>query len=133
MPRILLVDDQGSVRQGLRMRLALEADMEVVGEAGDGIEALRATERLAPDIVVMDVEMPHMDGITATRQLREAMPQIAVIMLSIHGDRDARESAHDAGAAAFVEKRGGLAPLLDAIHDVESARTRADPDGSEEQ
>jgi DNA-binding NarL/FixJ family response regulator len=132
MPRILLVDDQGSVRQGLRMRLALEADMEVVGEASDGVEALFTAKRLTPDIVVMDVEMPHMDGITATRQLREAMPQIAVIMLSIHGDRDARESAREAGAVAFVEKRGGLKPLLDAIHEVKAVRVQSDPDQAEE-
>ena len=115
------------------MRLALETDIEVVGEAGDGVEALHAAERLAPDVVVMDVEMPHMDGVAATRQLRAAMPHVAVIMLSIHVDRYVRERALAAGAVAFVEKRGGLKPLLDAIHDADTARTRMSPEGPKEQ
>jgi DNA-binding NarL/FixJ family response regulator len=116
--KLLLVDDQSWVREGLKMRLALESDFRVVGEAGNGVEALQAVQTLAPDVVVMDVEMPQMDGISATKLLRVVTPQTGVVMLSIHGDADTRARALEAGVDAFVEKQEPDEILLDAIHQV---------------
>jgi DNA-binding NarL/FixJ family response regulator len=116
--RILLVDDEPAVRQGLRMRLGLEHDLAVVGEANDGLEALALAGLLRPDVVIMDVEMRKMDGLTATRHLVSAMPDVAVLMLTIHSGVEAHRQAMAAGAAACVEKRGGAAALLDEIRRV---------------
>lgn len=115
MIKVLLVDDQPSVRQGLKMRLALEPDLTVAGEASNGVEALELTQSLSPDVVVMDVEMPEMDGITATERLHEVAPQVAVVMLSLHGDAATRARARAASAAAFVEKQGAVDILLAEI------------------
>jgi DNA-binding NarL/FixJ family response regulator len=105
MIKVLLVDDMASVLRGLRMRLALEPDLLVVGEATDGKEALKLARNLRPDVVVMDVEMRGMDGIAATQRLRELVPGAAVVILSIHDDADTKTKVYNAGAAAFVEKR----------------------------
>ena len=113
--KILLVDDQPSVRQGLRMCMELEADLVVVGEAGDGAEAIERIPTLKPDVVVMDVEMPKMDGIAATKRLHEIAPHIAVVILTIHGNTDTRTKAQKAGAKAFVEKQASATDLLTAI------------------
>ena len=118
MIRLLLVDDQPAVRRGLEMRLLLEPDLLVVGEASNGKEALALGQTLFPDVVLMDIEMPEMDGITATAALHTAVPQTAVIMLSIHDDATTRARAQAAGAVAFVEKRGTAEGLLVAIRQV---------------
>ena len=115
MIRLLLVDDQPVVRKGLRMRLTMEPDITVVGEAGTGEEALVLVRSLAPDIVLMDVEMPGMDGITTTEILRTSIQQSAVVMLSIYDDVHTRARAQAAGAAGFVEKRGAIEALLTTI------------------
>lgn len=115
MIKLLLVDDEVAVREGLRMRLALEPDLIVVGEACNGAEAMQAALALAPDVVVMDVEMPLMDGLRAAGLLRNLSPQTQVVMLSVHGDAETRTRAEAAGACAFVEKRGGGEALLAAI------------------
>ncbi len=115
MIRLLLVDDQPVVRQGLRMRLTLEPDITVVGEASNGREAITLVQQLAPDIVLMDVEMPEMDGITATLAMRASIPQSAVVMLSIYDDVSTRARAQAAGAAAFVNKSGAIEVLLATI------------------
>jgi DNA-binding NarL/FixJ family response regulator len=112
MIKVLLVDDHAMVRRGLRMRLGLEPDVEIVGEAGNGGEALSMVQRLAPDVVVMDVTMPDLDGITTTRRVRELAPRTAVVMLSLHGDSVTQARARQAGAAVFVEKRSGGEDLL---------------------
>ena len=116
MIRLVLVDDQGTVRQGLRMRLLLEPDIAVVGEASNGKEALALVQQLCPDVVLMDIEMPEMDGITATAALHSIVPQSAVVILSIHEDNVTQTRAQVAGAAAFVAKRGSTDELLTAIH-----------------
>jgi DNA-binding NarL/FixJ family response regulator len=115
MIRLVLVDDQPSVRQGLRMRLTLEPDMMVVGEASTGREAMTLVQQLAPDMVLMDVEMPEMDGIEATAAMRASTPQSAVVMLSIHDDASTRARAYAAGAAAFVTKSGAIEVLVATI------------------
>jgi DNA-binding NarL/FixJ family response regulator len=115
MIRLLLVDDQSTVRRGLVMRLHMEPDIQIVGEASTGREALRLARDLKPDVVLMDVEMPEMDGIEATTALRLAVSQSAVVILSIHDDAQTRGRAQAAGAVAFVEKRGATDSLLAAI------------------
>jgi DNA-binding NarL/FixJ family response regulator len=115
MIRVLLVDDQSVVRRALRGRFHLEPDLEVVGEASTGSEALMLAQTLAPDVVLMDIEIPEMDGIEATAALRRAVPQSAVVILSIYDDAQTRTRAQAAGAVAFVEKRGATDSLLSAI------------------
>jgi len=115
MIRVLLVDGQPAARRGLRVRFHLEPDMQVVGEASTGSEALTLVKELKPDVVLMDIEMPGMDGIEATVALRTVVPQSAVVILSIHIDRQTRIRAQAAGAVAFVEKRGTTDTLLAAI------------------
>lgn len=115
MIRVLLVDDQAVVRRALRRRFQLEPDLDVIGEASSGTEALVLAQSLTPDVVLMDVEMPEMDGIAATAALRRISPQSAVVILTIHADAQARGRARAAGAVALVEKRGATETLLAAI------------------
>jgi len=93
----------------------LEPDLEVVGEASTGSEALTLAQTLTPDVVLMDIEMPGMDGIEATAALRRAVSQSVVVILSISDDAQTRARAQAAGAVAFVEKRGATETLLSAI------------------
>jgi NarL family two-component system response regulator LiaR len=104
MITILLVDDQPAVRRGLRMRLALEPDVTVVGEADDGVMALDLARTLRPDVVIMDVVMPGLDGLDATAQMRVAAPASAVVVLSLYDDSGTRARAAECGAVAFVGK-----------------------------
>src|ERR1700712_5045920 len=115
MIKLLLVDDLAAVRNGMRMRLALEEDLIVVGEAEDGTLALELARDLRPDIVLMDAEMPRMDGIAATVALRAALPHVIVIILSLNDDAASRERALAAGASAFVSKRTTDTALIGAI------------------
>ena len=118
MIRVLLVDDQSVVRRGLRVRFHLEPDLQVVGEASTGREALTLAQTLTPDVVLMDLQMPEMDGIEATAALRKVVPQSAVVILSIHDDAQTRGRAQAAGAVAFVEKHGATDSLLAVIRQV---------------
>jgi DNA-binding NarL/FixJ family response regulator len=120
MIKLLLVDDQSIVRQGLRRRLLLEPDISVVGEASNGEQALELVQSLNPDIVLMDVEMPGMDGITATATILDSTSHCTVVMMSIHDDIHTRTRALAAGATAFVEKRGAVEVLLSTIRQVAS-------------
>lgn len=113
--RVLLVDDQPVIRQGLRLRMATEADIAVVGEAGDGHAALDLATTLAPDIIVMDIAMPGLDGIEATRHIRAKIPGSTVVILSLSDDAATRARAAEAGAAAFVAKHEADGLLLDTI------------------
>jgi DNA-binding NarL/FixJ family response regulator len=122
MIRLVLVDDQPGVRQGLRMLLTLEPDITVVGEASTGREAVTLVQRLAPDVVLMDVEMPEMDGIAAAAMIQASTPQSAVVMLSIHDNVSTRARAQAAGAAAFVNKNGVIEVLLVTIRQVAKHR-----------
>lgn len=113
--RILIVDDQPAVRRGLRMRLAVEPDLDVVGEADNGEEAIVLAKWLRPDVVLMDIEMPRLDGIAATRRLCAAHPQCSVVVLSLHDSATNQERARAAGAVAFVPKQSGTDSLIAAI------------------
>lgn len=123
--RVLLVDDQPTVRQGLRMHLSCAADIAVAGEAGDGATAIELASELAPDVVVMDISMPGMDGLEATRRLRAAGGP-AVVMLSLKDDAASRARATEAGARAFVSKNEPAGDLVDAIRRL-SPLTAAEP------
>lgn len=125
MITIVIVDDQFAIRAGLRMRLGLEADIQVIGEARDGSEALDVVSRLQPVIVIMDMEMPVMDGLTAARKMRTLAPDSKVIILTIHEDEITRRQAREAGAAGFVSKHADDAVLLNAVRTLAySSRTK---------
>ncbi len=100
--RVLLADDHAHARRALRAFLGTQEGYLVVGEAADGAEAIKLARRLQPDLVVMDVEMPGIDGIAATRELSRRWPRIAVVGLSMHGER--RGEMLTAGAVAYIEK-----------------------------
>ena len=116
--RILLVDHKPSVRRGLKMRLALEEDLEVVGEAGDATEAISLARALRPDVILMDVELPGVSGIAATETLRAVAPQSAVVIFTLRDAAATREQARAAGAAAFVAKHRTEEVLLATIRAV---------------
>jgi DNA-binding NarL/FixJ family response regulator len=122
MIRVLIVDDQPVVRRGLRERLQLEPDVQIVGEASFGGEALSLAKAFLPDVALIDVEMPEMDGIETTIALRRMLPHCAVVILSIHDDAQTRAQAQAAGAIAFVGKRGGADTFVGAIRQAAEAR-----------
>ena len=113
--RLLLVDDQPAVRRGLRMRFALEPDLEVVGEAGGVAEAISLARALHPDVVLMDVEMPGVSGIAAIATLRRVAPHSTVVIVTLYDDAATRTRAQEAGAAAFVAKHRMEETLLAEI------------------
>ena len=125
MIRVLLVDDQEASRRGLHVRFQLEPDIQVVGVARTGSEALILARELTPDVVLMDIEMPGMDGIETTAALRIVVPQSVVVILSIHTDQQTHKRALAAGAIAFVEKQGATDTLLTAIRHA-AAQLRVD-------
>ena len=111
--RVLIVDDQERARRGLKALLATQPGLEVVGEATDGEEAVRLAEALRPDVILMDVRMPNMDGIEATRCIKKAHPEIRVIVLTMYDTH--RREALEAGADAFVLKSEGFERLMAAV------------------
>ncbi len=113
--RVLIVDDQPAVRRGLHLRLSLEPEVEVIGETGDGAEAISLAGYLQPDVVLMDVRMPGMDGIEATAALRAVSQESAVVILSLDDDAKTRTRAKEAGAVAFIAKRRMEEELLAVV------------------
>lgn len=113
--RVLIVDDQRLVRAGLRMLCESTADLDVVGEAADGMEAVRSAAELAPDVILMDLRMPGLDGIEATRQVTASRPESRVLALTTFDDDEHLYPALIAGAAGFLVKDTSPADLLDAI------------------
>ncbi len=113
--RILLADDHVTVRHGLKLLVNAEADMKVVAEAGDGDEALQKARDLKPDVVVMDISMPGMNGLAATRALKKAQPDSVIVTLTRHGDDAYLQELLRAGASGYVLKRSAPTELLQAI------------------
>jgi DNA-binding NarL/FixJ family response regulator len=120
---LLIVDDHAPYRKGLRSMFELEPDIEVLGEASDGSEAIDKVEQLYPDIVLMDVNMPDMDGMQATRKLADAYPGILVITLTMFKGEEHLREARRAGASAYVLKDAGSEVLLETIRNVMSGET----------
>lgn len=121
---LLIADDCLPVRYGLSLWLRLEPDLRVIGEAADGLEALTLALRLHPDVIVMDVRMPQMDGFTATKTLRGLLPDTPVILLSIDDDGATRARALAAGATHFLSKFETFSTLPTIIRSATEARTR---------
>ncbi|HZN73553.1 MAG TPA: response regulator transcription factor [Micromonosporaceae bacterium] len=115
MIRTLVVDDQALVRAGVRVLLQTAPDIDVVGEAADGHEAVRLAERLRPDVVLMDIRMPRVDGIEATRRVLAAAPTTNVLMLTTFADEDYVYDALTAGAVGFMVKDGEPEAMIDAV------------------
>ncbi|GBD11859.1 Transcriptional regulatory protein DegU [bacterium HR23] len=116
--RIVVVDDHTLVRRGIVSLLQAQPDMEVAGEAANGEEALRLIPSLRPDVVLMDIGMPGVDGLEATRRLRQLLPEVKVLILTVHDREDYLFQALRAGAAGYILKGADVADLLSAIRSV---------------
>jgi two-component system, NarL family, response regulator NreC len=113
--RLLLVDDHAVVRSGLKMLLGSEKDVEIVGEAGTAAEAIEAAGKVVPDVILMDIGLPDLSGIDATRQIKKRFPRIAIVALTIHEDEEYFFKMLEAGASGYVPKRAAPEELLRAI------------------
>jgi DNA-binding NarL/FixJ family response regulator len=113
--RMLIVDDVAQVRQDLRTLLTLSCAVEVVGEAANGQEAITQAEVFLPDVILMDLEMPSLDGYLATRQIKNLYPTLKIIALTVHGYPEAREKALQAGVDTFIVKGEPVESLVQAI------------------
>jgi DNA-binding NarL/FixJ family response regulator len=114
--RLILADDHHLLRRGFRSLLSGEPGLEVVGEASNGLEAIEMCRRLVPDLILMDVRMPVMDGITATRRIKHDRPGVGVLMVTMHENPDYLLEALDAGAAGYVLKDAPADRLISAVH-----------------
>ena len=125
--RILLADDHVTVRQGLKMLIDSQDDMTVVSEASDGTAAVEQARTVRPDVVVMDISMPGVSGVVATRKLKELRPELPVVSLTRHADQTFLEELLRAGASAYVLKQSPHAELLRAIRAAAAGHQYVDP------
>jgi DNA-binding NarL/FixJ family response regulator len=125
--RVLLAEDQTILRHSLKALIANEQDLEVVGEAGNGTEATRLAQALRPDIVVMDVSMPELDGVQATMAIKRACPEIKVLVLTVHETRIHMRRVLQAGASGYVVKRSAAEVLIQALRAVAADGVYLDP------
>ncbi len=125
--RVLVADDQRVVREGLSMVLGLLPDVEVVGAASDGAEAVTLAAALAPDVVLMDLRMPRCDGVEATRRLRAEQPEVRVVVLTTYSDDRSVLDALRAGARGYLTKDAGGAEIHQALRQVLDDRAAIDP------
>ena len=125
--RVLIADDHERFRRGLRMVLEAEEGIEVVAEAADGGEAVKRVEELAPDVILMDVRMPTMTGIEATRMIREAFPATRIIMLTVSDDEDDLFDAVKAGANGYLLKEVSIEEVADAVRAVMQGQSLISP------
>src|SRR5437773_834775 len=114
---VFLADDHTVVRQGLRALLAAEEDMEIVGQAENGRQAVQLVKKLSPNVVVMDIAMPVLNGLEATRQITRAMPSTKVLILSSYSDEEYVQQLTEAGAAGYLVKQTAANDLIKAIHE----------------
>ena len=124
--RVAIVDDHQLVREGLRDMLEDAPDIEVVGEAANGQEALLLCSSLRPDLVLMDVRMPEMDGLAATREIKQRYPEISVVMVTMHENPDYLLEALKAGAAGYVLKEGSRQEVVSAVRRVREGESSLD-------
>ncbi|MDD2270637.1 MAG: response regulator transcription factor [Desulfuromonadaceae bacterium] len=120
--RILIADDHAMVRQGLKMILEAQSDMVVVGEAGEGREALVQAKALKPDVIIMDIAMPELNGIEATRMICDCLPTVRVIILTMHQTNEHVYRAMQAGARAYLLKESAGFTIIDAVRAVMRGR-----------
>jgi DNA-binding NarL/FixJ family response regulator len=125
--RVLLADDHAIFRKGLREIIDKQSDMTVVGEAKDGVEAVSKAEELAPDIILMDIEMPRLDGIGAAHLITERDPEAKIIILTMYLEVEYVSGATKAGARGYILKDAGLGKMLEAIRAVHRGEVRIDP------
>ncbi len=125
--RVLVVDDHTIVREGIRALLSPHSELSVVGEASDGNEALGKVRNLRPDVVLMDLTMPNMDGLTAIQRVKEASPNTRVLALTVHDDEQYFCSALAAGASGYLLKGSFFSDLVSAIRTVHQGKTYVDP------
>jgi len=124
--RVLLADDHETVRHGLKLLINRQADMEVVGEAGDGRDAVERVSALKPHVAVLDVSMPQMNGLQATKAIRESTPDTAVVALTRYDDDAYVQELLNAGATGYVLKQSPSAELVDAVRAAASGRRYLD-------
>jgi len=125
--RVLIADDHPVVRDGTRNLLEREADMEVVGEAGDGEEAVRLADQLKPDVAIIDINMPKMNGIEATKQIKASLPGTAILILTAYDDDPYVFALLEAGAAGYLLKYARGTQVVDAIRAVRSGESVLSP------
>ena len=128
MIRVLITDDHLVVREGLHLILETADEIEVVGEAADGTECLRLVPELKPDLILMDLQMPRMDGITAIEHLRKDFPEIAIVILTTYNEDDLMLRALQAGARGYLLKDSSRENLLDTIHAAARGETLLKPE-----
>ncbi len=126
--RVLLVDDHTVVRQGLRMFIEMQSDMDVVGEGGNGVEAVELAARLNPDVILLDLLMPQMDGVAATRKILEGNPHARVLILTSFGEDDKVFPAIRAGAQGYLLKDIQPRDLVQAIRETHQGKAQLHPD-----
>jgi len=124
---VLLAEDHTIVREGFRKMLEMEEDIEVVGEAQEGREAVALAKKLHPDVVLMDIAMPHLNGLEATRQVLKAVPATKVLILSAHSDDAYVKNATESGAVGFLLKQTSSHEVCRAIREVQKGRTFFSP------
>ncbi len=127
---VLLVDDHAVVRSGLSKFLMVHKDMELVAEASDGVEAIQKAGQYKPDVILMDLMMPEMDGITATREIRQKYPQIKVIALTSFSEQALVQGALQAGAIAYLQKNVTALELANAIRSAYAGRMTLSPEAT---
>ncbi len=125
--RIMLAEDHATVREGLKMIIGAQADMEVVGEAADGRAAIERAKELLPDIIVMDVSMPELNGLKATVKIKQCCPQVKILTLTRHTDDGYLQQLLRAGASGYVLKQSAATELIHAIRAVASGGKYLDP------
>jgi two-component system response regulator NreC len=125
--RILIVDDHGVLRAGLRALLSAEPDLVVVGEAVHGLEALKIVDKLNPDIILLDLSMPGPSGIEVTKELKQRLPNLRILILTVHEDETFLQEAIRAGASGYILKRAVESELIDAIRAVSRGEVYVHP------
>ncbi len=124
---VLIVDDHTVLRSGLRLLLESQGEFQVVGEAASGEEALERLRELSPDIVIMDLAMPGMDGLTAMIRIQESYPRVKVLVVTQHADRAYLSPALQAGASGYILKSAGINDIISALHSIKEGNVFLDP------